>query len=196
MPDTAYTLRPSFIEIQYHSVLAPHTMRIPTRQWSATDLGSGKGSYLNWNDEGVDAEDMITALTNALAACMPDTASIDAYKIWNYPGEANFATPVRFGTLATDGTDATPGQNAAVQTTWFFYDVNFKPFKLVLLDGASKDNWQLERGASISAVHGAVGNIIIDPDWAFQSRQNGQVTNFFSVAKTLNRHLRQKYGYS
>lgn len=196
MPDTKFTLRPSFIEILYHSVLSPHTMRIPTRQWSPTDLGSEKGSYINWEDDGVDAADMIAALTDAIAACMPDTASIDSYKIWNYPGEANLATPVRFGSLATDGTDATPGQNGAVQTTWFFYDENFKPFKLVLLDGASKDTWVAERGTGVTVVHKAVADIITAPQWAFQSRQNGQINNFYGVTETLNKHLRMKYGYA
>lgn len=196
MADTKFTLRPSFVEIKYHSVLAPHTMRIGTRQWSVVDLGSGKGSYEGWDLSSVDAEDMITALATALAAVYPDTGMIDSYIIWNYPTAEDVAVPVRTGSLAIAGTEATPGQNGAVQLTWTFFDENFKDFKLVMLDAASNNIWVRQTAADAGAQHVAIATEITDVSNAWQSRQNGQPIEWRHLATTLNSHLRQKYGYA
>lgn len=195
MPDTKFTLRPSFVEIKYHSVLSPHRMRIGTRQWSVVDLGSGKGSYEGWDMGSVDAEDMITALATALADVYPDTGMIDSYVIWNYPTAANIAVPVRTGTLAIAGTEATPGQNACVQLTWTFFDENFKDAKLVMLDAASNNIWLKQTAADAGAAHVAIASEMTNEANAWQSRQNGQIIEWRHVVTDLNQHLRRKYGY-
>lgn len=196
MPPTLFTLRPSFVEIGYKSVLSPHTMRIGIRQWNATSITGNMGSLNDWTETPRDAEEMIDDLVAAMAAVYPTTGSFTQATIWNYPTEANLAVPVASKSLAVAGTVAVPGQNGAVQKTFFFYDSNFKPFKLVLLDSASLNIWIRQTTLDAGAEHVAVAAEIMSDANGWQSRQNARPQYWQSVVNTLNKHLRAKYGYS
>jgi len=190
------TLRPSFVRIFYHSVLSAHVMNLPTNQWDA-NLGTGaQGGYLNHLAVEIDADTMVQAFAQTLQDLLPTTGELDNYVIFNYPTAEETFVPVAGNTLALVGSDATPGQNAATQKTFSFYDANFNTSKVVLLDGASDDIWVKKNLATANAFELALIAVWTDSDWAWSSRQNAQPTTLKSVTTTLNRRLRRKYNYA
>lgn len=196
MPETLFTLRPSFVRIFYHSVLSAHVMNLPTRQWSQSLGTNPQGGFLNWLEVDVDADDMVQALAQTLQDLLPVTGELDSYVIYNYPTDEDIFVPVAGNTLALVGSDATPGQNAATQKTFTFYDSAFHTSKVVLLDGASDDLWVKKNLASANAFEQALVTVWTDEDWAWSSRQNFQPTTLRSITTTLNRRLRRKYNYA
>lgn len=196
MPETLFTLRPSFVRIFYHSVLAAHVMNLPTTQWSQALGTNPQGGFLNWNTVDTDADDMVQAFAQTLQDLLPTTGELDSYVIYNYPTAENIFVPVAGNTLALVGSDATPGQNAATQKTFTFYDSAFHSSKVVLLDGASDDLWVKKNLASANAFEQALVSVWTDPDWAWSSRQNFQPVTLRSITTTLNRRLRRNYNYA
>lgn len=191
----ANSLAPSFVRIVYHSSFGSHLMTIPTTQWSP---GTGQGTFVAWDASDRDADTMINELVDALAENAPDDMTFDYYTIFNIAApteeEPNpLPVPVAEALIGTVGGSVTPGWFKAAELTFSFHTTAFGIFKLVLLDGATADNWdKITSTGTLTAIQDIIDAVTaITNGWS--GRDNAQPLSFTQLAKTLNEKLRRNY---
>lgn len=128
------SLSPASIVIPYHSAFGSHRMTIPTKEWFPTDITGDLGSYESWDLGTIDAEEMITALCDALAVFVPATWSFDEAIIYTQASPTAPNIPRRSKALGIPGTSVSAGYAAAISTTWNFKTLDNGNARLVLLD--------------------------------------------------------------
>ena len=191
---TPGSLSPASFLIEYQTAFAIHTMTIPTRAWNP-DLGTnGHGGYVAWNLDEIDAEDEINGFVDLIKVFFKSTTSFLDATIFTKEDATAPNLPRTSFSLDQVGTSAATGWEEATQQTWSFRDVNFKPFKLVMLDTplAATGFEKLTDFTGLTDVL-ALETYLEGGAHAFQSRQNGKPDHLYQIAYTLNEKLRREY---
>jgi hypothetical protein len=169
-------------------------MTLPTRAWNPVPITGTAGSFLDWNEDPVDAEGMVKDLTAELSNGFPATVAFDSFVIYNYPSEDEAPVPVASGALTDVGSEAAPGQTKAVQAQLTFFDTAFNTYKLVVLDVASFDDWEKQSSTSLHAYQEEVFTQITAETNAWASRAGFRPATLRSGTTKLNDELRKQYG--
>lgn len=186
----ANSLFPAFVQINYHSVYAPHVMTIPTLEWTPD---AGYGLFETWAGGTIAADDMVEQLIDVMLPFFPASVGFDAFTIYTMASPTDQAIPRVFKTSAEVGSNGTPGNSHAVQATWTFKTDEGGISKLVMLDMGNNNSFERVTQATV----GVAGQALIDEftsdanGWA--GRDNGQPTFFLQIAYTLNEKLRREY---
>lgn len=186
------SLAPGFIQIDYHRSTFVHRMTIPTR----VPLGIGDPitdvQYTTWGGGDVLASDMITDITNLMAALLTTESSFDSYSVFSQTDPELpvflFAASISVPGLVTPVGDA---QTAATQSTYMFRDTgNFK-LKIVLME-AQLEVFTPKRGlASLGTDETLFANYILGDTHAWQSRAGLRPVVCKGATYTLNEKLRR-----
>lgn len=187
-------LFPGYIDVFYHSSLAPHHATIPTREWNAGIGTSGHGGYLNWDDDPVDAGEMILDLVTAWVKLLPAEVTLDRFVINRISEPGASPQPVA-GDVIEDGVGimGTPGWWQAVQGTFTFYDTEFAPGKFVLLDCGSSNSFAPRNIGSLTADQTGLVTVLTDPANAFSSRNGARLSTLRSLRFDINDKLHKQY---
>lgn len=135
------SLSPASVEIDYHSIYAPHTMTIPTLEWFPTSITGNLGSFSNWASGTRDAEDMVLDLVAKLKVFVPATTTFDKATVFTQATPTSPRIPRNAVTMSVDGTGVSALPTAAWSSTFNGVTVAFGKFKLVLLDAIQPSSW-------------------------------------------------------
>lgn len=191
---TPHSLSPAFVRLDYHSAYAPHVCILPTLEWFPTSITGTMGSYAGHNSTPIDAEDMINALVDALAAQHKSTTIFDLATVYTQANPTGQAIPRASAALTQVGSNAAAGPDKATQMTLNGRTTNFNPFKLVLLDvpmGTSNFN-KITPGNFTAAISGIFTEYALSSN-AWCGRDDGQPSFPISATLTLNERLRKEY---
>lgn len=186
-----HSLFPSFVQIFYHSVWAPHVMTIPTLQWNP---GADQGTFDTWEAGTTGADGMINSFIDDWADLFTTAVTFDYYTIFNYADEDALPVPVAFGALGTTGTQ-TPGSlnDKAVQITVSWQCSDGSILKTVGMDAVAPVDFvkagPLDLASFIPDIIAEITGVA--NGWA--SRAGGQPLFGKQAAFTLNEKLRRNY---
>ena len=191
---TVHTLKPSYLQFNYHSTFGQHEMIIPTRQWAPTGGISGFGSFTSWADDLRDVGDMVDDFVLALVEHYPPSVTFDSWLVWDFNESAELFIP-RAGDAFTDkdGTDEVTGWNEAVQAVMTAWDTEFNTCKLVFLDYNSRNNFARRTAATVDADEQAIFDVWSSEDNAFASRAGFRPNTIRSVSLGINDALKKQY---
>ena len=191
---TVHTLKPSYVEINYHSSYGSHKMILPTREWSPVIVTGDQGSFTSWSSVARDADEMIVDLVTLLVEKFPATVSFDQYTIWNFDEDADFFVPVAANAItALVGTDGTSAWTEAVQSVMTMFDTEFNTCKLVLLDMNSRNNFARRTAATVDADEQAYFDEFSAAGNAWASRAGFRPAVIRSVSLGINDELKKQY---
>jgi len=183
-------LYPSFVRINYASAFAPHTMTIPTKQWSG--VPGSPGVFETWDAVGVAGDVMVEALVTAMLPNNLPTTTFISYEIYDVP--VIDEPPVwRFGAFLTGqvGTLVDTGTAKAVSYTMTFKCADGKNLFIVNLDTPVGNVFGNVYG--LSARDADIATEIMLPGNGWQGRQGAQPIAFSNITISLNKRLRRKY---
>lgn len=181
----------SYVKIFYHSAYAIHSHTIPTTPLISTGLGDA-GSYLNWNGAEIEADVMVKAMMDAMAATVVATTIYDKFTLYKWNATTEVFNPMYEESYSVAGSYVGgTGQAAAVQQTVSIRTLGFSLLKLVFLDRAS--------GGFFGNVYsdGTFADVIAEatnPDNAWSGRDNTRPFSYTNTSISLNKRLRRKYG--
>lgn len=184
---------PFFVQINYSSEFAPHSMEIPTLNASVAILDSSSWNFLVPGGDTLDVDTSVKGLVNLLKTQFPASVHFDNYVLFSQPDPDLPATPVFSGELGIAGTFVTPGWYKAVQFTMTFRTNEFGIFKLVLLDVGSANNFNKETSLVSGEGFDLIRDYITATDSWILGRDGGKPQTFLQLAKTLNEKLRRSY---
>lgn len=186
-----HAVGPYYVDIGYHSPQAPHSMRIPTKNWNP---GGASGTFDVWAGGTIAAGDMITNLITKFLPFYSATCQFDNFTVFKQLLDTDRPQPVVSGTFTgLVGTAVHTGWAGAVELQFIARSSTFGLAKLVLLDALSDDNFfpVLSFTGDYAGIFGEWG---LDANgWA--ARDNGQVITPLKVTKNINQKLRQNYHY-
>lgn len=183
-------LYPSFVRINYTSAYAPHTMTIPTRQW--TGVAGTPGQYEAWDASTIAADTMIEALITAMLPNNLPSTSFNSYEIFDVP--VIDEPPVwKFSKYVTGqvGTLVNTGWAKSNQYMMTFKCADGQLLKIVNLDTPVQNDWGNVIGTSPRDA--AIAAEIIGAGNAWQGRQGAQPIAFSNITISQNKRLRRKY---
>lgn len=182
---------PYWTRINYHSLLAPHTMQICTKNWSP---GAGTGDFDTWAAGTINATVMIEALVGMLLPFFNTGVIFDNWQIMKQLLPADVPIPVSGGNFSGfDGTEGSGGWAAATQLTITAHTVAFGLAKIVLLDCCSFNTF-----TPYLTPDTKITDLFIewnDPTNGWAGRDNAQIGGFLKGTITLNEKLRKEYRY-
>lgn len=188
---TAFSLFPSYVQIEYQSAFGLHLMTRPTKQWQ--ESAGPAGEFETWVSGTIDADDMINALCDVLAVVAPSTTTFTQYVIYNFPDEESDPQPVASNTLGVVGLEATPGWTKAVEQTFTFRTEAFHIAKLILLDANTDNNFDRVPFSSFSSAYQDIFFELANTTNAWSGRDNARITQAIQASATLNEKLRREY---
>lgn len=188
-----HDLSPAFVVVRYHSPYGTHNQTLPTRAWNAGIGTNGKGGYLNWDEEPVDADDMISAFVTLESVMQPSTVVWDSYTIYTKEDADSSALPVTSGVLGIPGTSSLGGWFAAVTHTFNMIDTDFFRVKLVLIEASSGGDFGRVLPADFTVPQEDVIANFTDTDMAWASRAGFRPYRCDNITKDLNDKLRKEY---
>jgi hypothetical protein len=191
---TVHTLKPSYIEVDYHSDDGHHKMFLPTKQHFPPTEDFAMGYYVNWSDENVDAIEMYTALLESFLPNFPESVAFDSVNFWDFSDEANkFIWSCGTNLVDFVGSSVTPGWFKAAEGILSFRTTLGNVSKLTLLDVATANNWDKKTALEdITALEPTV-DAWTSVDWAWAGRDNARPAVFRQYTKNLNEKLRVEY---
>ncbi len=135
------SLSPASVLIDYHSAFSPHKMTLCTKDWIPTPVSGSIGSYLDWNGDPVDAEQMVNDLVDKLKVLVPPTTHFDQATVYTKV-DANAPNIPRAAVALTQvGTSSGTGASAAVSCTLNFKTTGNGDAKIVVLEVPIGTNW-------------------------------------------------------
>lgn len=182
-------LGPYFVRANYHYILGPHTMTIPTNIWNPD---GGFGTFEAWDSGAPAADTMIEDLVTLMLPFFDPNTVFDNWTIFKQLLPTDEPTPM-MGANFTGmvGTNSGASWSAAVELIITARTTNFGIAKLDFLDGASGNNFN-----PITAFTGAIAAVVTewsDPANAWRGRDNGRVNTFLKMTVNLNQKLRKTY---
>jgi hypothetical protein len=185
-------LGPFWVRINYHGLLAPHSMTIPTKNWNP---GTGSGTFDIWSGGVVSAATMIVDLVDKLKTQFNSDTGFDNYSIFKQLLPADDPQPVYSGAFVGKvGTNTSGGWASAVEKLFIARSSTFCIAKLTLLDAVSDNDFSttLTMGVDEDALFA---------EWSSDAkgwcaRDNSQVTTFLKITKNINQALRKEYNYT
>lgn len=189
------SLYPGYIQLDYHSVHAPHHEIIPTTPWFPTSISGTLGSYAGHNGTPVDAEDMVNELVDALKVYYLSSTLFDLATVFTIANElAPVAIPRASIALSVAGTSASAAPSKAVQNVFTFRTEEAHVLKLYLLDApVIGGNFDRNARGTWSANEIALEGVIKADGNAWVGRDGAQISSGIAVTKTLNEKLRKAY---
>lgn len=187
------SLAPAFVKINYQSAYSIHTMTVPTVQYNPPSplLPSGefvlRGALLP-----TAAAAAVTDYVNKLKPYFKSTVKFVDFTIFTQAGPTEPPTPRYTGGLNIVGTNASTGQDKAVQKTYTFRADDFSIFKIVMLDCPTV-SFDIFRNSPEDPALTALINYVTAPETFIQSQKGGRPVTFLQVATTLNEKLRRAY---
>lgn len=192
MPE--YGLQPSYGRLDYHSSYGPHSQTIPTKQWLQTSITGELGSYINWDSDAIDAEEMWDAYVDEAKGLLPTTSGFDLVTIFNWDTVLEKFLPVASKSLSVAGTATPANVNKAVSLTLNLRTLGGQPMKLVYLDYVLADaEFNKIAPAAFSTPMDNVVNIVTQTVQAFSGRDNTRPATAISGTFDLNDALRKQY---
>jgi hypothetical protein len=189
------SLKPSYIQIRYHSALGGHKMILPTRQYSPVPGISGFGTFTSWDDNIRDIGDMMDDLVDVLVVQFPVSVVFDDWTVFDFNEDADFFIPVSGDAFTSKtGTDSTPGWFYAVQSVFTMFDTAYGTVKLNLLDTSSRGNFAKRTGATADSGELAIFGVLSDAGNAFSSRKGFRPATLRSISLGINDELKKQYG--
>lgn len=188
------SLSPAFVRIDYRSTWATHIALLGTSAWFPTSITGTLGSYLSHDGDPLDAEVMINAFVDKLAAQHKATTNFDLATVYTQAAPVGQAIPRASASLTQVGSNAAGGPDKATQLTLNGRTTLFGHFKLVLLDvpvGTSNFDKQFP-----STFPSTISDIFTEyalTDNAWLARDGGQPSFPISATITLNERLRKEY---
>jgi len=180
------SLAPSFVKILYHSNAGPHTMEIPTLQWTVG------GVFATWAGGTTDAATMINDLVVLLLPFFASDTEFESALIYNVPSPGADPQPVdNIAFTGMVGSASSPGWTTAVQGTFSIRTTLFGLFKITMLDMASGNSFAPSTTLGGAALD--LFNELADDTNGWSGRDNGQPNVFIKFTKTLNEKLRRAY---
>jgi len=189
---TQYSLDPAFVQINYHSMYAPHKMIIPTLAWDDSIGTGGVGGYEAYDTSPRDGLEMITDFVTLLKVLHPTTTVFDDFVIFTKASPEAENLPVASAVLDIDGTGAGAAVPAAMQT-WSFRSANFNPFKLVQLDLVCATNFLPTKVSALTADQLAVVQDLTSVSNAFAARDGSRISSLIQITAKLSDVLRKAY---
>lgn len=179
---------PAGVQIFYHSAYGVHVQTLPTLTYSPED-----DSFLTWNAGSVDSDTMVNDLVETFLPLYPASVSFDSYRIFTCAAEDDLPVLRKAATFTDiDGSAGTPGWTKAVQGTISALGTDGSKARLVFLDMASTNDFDLITtltGGVLPPIMTEWGNE--DKGWA--TRQDSKPSTFLEFSKTLNEKLRREY---
>ncbi len=191
---TTHTLKPSYIQLNYHSEFGAHEMTLPTTQWAAFSPTNDTGSFTAWDTSVVDTEIMVTDLVDALVTQFRPSVSFDSYTVWNFDDPSEQFIPVAaLAFTGKVGTDSTTAWYEAVQSVFTAFDTAFNTVKLVLLDMNSRNNFARRSFATAGLDELALFAEWSRSDRAWASRAGFRPSVLRSISLGINDALKKQY---
>lgn len=184
---------PTQILVNYHSEFAPHKMLLNALEWSPTPDVNGAGSLATWDAATVDTDDAVSGLVTLMLPFFGTSVSFDNYVVFTYPTPEADPEPMAGGTLALDGTGATPSWYKAVQKTLTFRTNLFGLARLVFLDVLSGNDFNRNTVVTPASPLEALVNAFTSDTAPWSGRDNGRPNTYLGVSQTLNEKLRRAY---
>jgi len=183
-------LYPSYVKIYYTSAYAPHTMTLPTRQW--TGAAGTPGEYEAWDASSIAGDTMIEALITAMLPNNLATTAFNSYEIFDVPVMGEPAV-WKYGKYVSGqvGTLVNTGSARSNQYTMTFKCTDGNLLKVVNLDTPVGNSWGNVIG--LSARDEDISIEILAATNAWQGRQGGQPIAFSNITISQNKRLRRKY---
>jgi hypothetical protein len=190
----ANSLYPAFVRIEYHSAYAPHTMTIPTTQWTGPPTSAfTSGEFDQWDAGSIEADVMIQALVDSLKAMFNNDVVFDGYTIYRIQALGLDPEPVYSAALSQVGTNISTAWHKAVQLTMVWRTAEFGIFKIVLMDAAGDGTFGRTGNFSAISPFSVLHNLVVDPDNGWSGRDNARPNQALQLSLTLNEKLRRAY---
>jgi hypothetical protein len=184
------SLYPAFFRLFYTVSNLAHVMTVPTSTWNLPSGGHPQGTFTNWNDAEIDADDMIQAYAALLQPFWLDNTNLDQYIIYRQAGPSDPPQPVAGNLIDLPGTNAGSGWFQAVQQTNIWRDFQFKILKIVMLEVPTANNFGKTTSLPGSGALFNLNAFITDQDQAIATRNGAPPLNYLSTTETLNEKLR------
>lgn len=185
----ANALGPYFVQINYHYILGPHTMTLPTREWSPD---GGAGTFLNWVDFAIAGDTMVEGLVTDMLPFFDANTTFDNWTVFEQLDNDDLPTPLHSEVFSgMVGSNAGGSWSAAVETIITARTTDFGLAKLTLLDSISGDDFN-----PILTLAGALATLV--GEWTITSngwsgRDNARPNTFLKATLNLNDKLRKSY---
>lgn len=187
----ANSLFPASVQINYHGLLAPHSMMIPTKVWNP---GAGSGTFDTWLGGTVSAATMVNDLVTLMLPFFDAGTVFDNFTIFEYADEDSPGSPVYSAAFSGKvGTDTSSSWSSAVETMIIARTDGFGLAKLVLLDSVSDNDFTPHIVPNTRET-----NLIaewFDQTNGWSGRDNTRPTTFLKATLNLNQKLRKEYRY-
>lgn len=188
----ANDIAPGWISFEEHSIYGAHVREMPVNTITIHDPVREDSTIEAWDTTDVNWRDMATAMANELRDRLPTTSTIDRATLWYKPDPADLPLFVDSFLLDIDGTVAAPGYTKAAQETITARDTLGNIAKIVSLDMASGDNWDVQITPTAAGVTDLFA-VWTDNAWGWSSRAGHKPSIFIKATRTLNESLRRRY---
>lgn len=183
---------PGFIEMEYHSLYGFHVRELPVNTVNI-DTGDPNASTIDdWTGGTVSWRTMASELSELLADRLPTTSVIDRATLWAQPLPTDLPLFVDSFSLADTGTVSPSGYTKAVQETLTARDTGGYVAKLVSLDMASGDNFDVQVTPTAAGVADLIDAWFAETN-GWSSQAGFRPSTFIKATRTLNESLRRRY---
>lgn len=186
------SLSPAFFRMFYSVANLIHVQTMPTRAWSAPSEGHPQGTFINWVDTQIDADDMIQAYAALLTQFFNDSGNLDSYVIFTQADAEADPLPRVQNTIDIPGVNASDSWFQAVQQTWSYRDTEFHKFKLVMLEVPTDDVFSKVTALPGPGAFADLDEFVTSENQSFSSRWGKRPSGFISITTTLNEKLRKE----
>lgn len=186
------SLSPAFFRMFYSVANLIHVQTMPTRAWSAPSEGHPKGTFINWDETQIDADDMVQAYAGLLTFFFNDSSNLDSYVIYTQADAEADPLPRAGNAINLAGVNTSDSWFQAVQQTWSYRDTEFHKFKLVMLEVPTSDVFSKSTSLPGSGPLFDLNAFLVDPSQSFSSRWGHRPDGFVSICTTLNEKLRKE----
>jgi hypothetical protein len=184
---------PWYIRFQYASIYAPHVQLFNIVEWLDVASTNNKGKVLNNDSTSQDTVDFVNAYADILVPFFPVTAAYLTWEVFNKPTTPGDSFPIVGGSFTSKvGTNATPGWSKATSITANFKTTLAFPFKVVMLDAGSGDDFDKILVPAAGKQQDLV-DFVTDAANPFVGMDNAQPDHFLSFTIDLNDKLRKSY---
>ena len=186
------SIAPGFIQIEYHSAYGAHVQTLPVNNINV-DAGDPVTSTIDtWTAGALLWSAMVDDLVDELIHRYPSSVTLDRANLWSKPLPTDLPTFVASHQIGVVGDAAVPGYTKAAQETISARDTAGYIAKIVSLDMASGDNWDVQFTPTAAGVVGLFS--VWTSDAAGWSSQAGfRPAIFIKATRTLNEALRRRY---
>lgn len=186
---TPHELGPYWVQINYHSADAPHTMTLPVKGWNA---GTGAGTFDIWAGGVIAVTTMLGNWVDLLCPLFNSDTQFDNFVVYRQLLPADLPNVVASSTfVAKIGTNTDASWAQAVEKIFTARTAAFNLCKISLLDCVSGDNFAPR--TTFTADESALMAAWVNDNNAYCGRDNAQPQTTLKVTTNLNQALRKAY---